>query len=298
MLDNGKVEFIVPTDMEKTVMNELDSSYLKISEMSNEEREFLTATILRARPPKLLEIGVSGGGSSVIMLNAIKNFPESKLYSIDLMLYWYKDPSKKAGFIVDNYPELKTKWKIFTGGLALNFIDEIGADIDFCLIDTAHSNPGEILDILMVIPYLKDDAVVVFHDVKLHTYSYGKKQCITNDLIMSALFGTKLIQGNYAGDKFPNIGGIKFDTKTKEHIFEIFNLLTLKWAYMPDKKQVNCIIEFFKKHYNTYYIKYLVNVFEYQSVVLFFDKYHIFKKIIKSIFGQKNIYKIRRLLQK
>jgi len=169
------IEFVCPTEAENTILGELDNAYTKVSEMSFDERAFLNALILKNTPKKLLEIGVSSGGSSIVILNAIKNIPSAKLYSIDLKDNWYKDSGKKTGYIVDDYQYLKSKWKLFTGALALEFIEEIGRGIDFCFIDTAHYNPGEIFDILMVLPYLADDAVIVFHDVKYHTTRLSEK---------------------------------------------------------------------------------------------------------------------------
>ncbi|MDR2468499.1 MAG: hypothetical protein LBD22_06020, partial [Spirochaetaceae bacterium] len=119
----ANVDFIVPTADENSILEQLDDSYTKVSEMSRDESSFLNALILRNKPKKLLELGVSAGGSSVIMLNSIKEFPEAKLFSIDLMNNWYKDAAKKTGYIVDNYPRLKAKWELFTGSLALNFMD-------------------------------------------------------------------------------------------------------------------------------------------------------------------------------
>jgi predicted O-methyltransferase YrrM len=59
------MEFIKPNEEEITLLNRLDSSYTEISEMSNEEREYLTALILGIRPKKLLEVGVSAGGGQL-----------------------------------------------------------------------------------------------------------------------------------------------------------------------------------------------------------------------------------------
>jgi predicted O-methyltransferase YrrM len=135
--------FLYPQEAENQVLDNLDDSYTKISEMSPGERAFLNALILRNKPQKLLEIGVSSGGSSIVMLNAIKDFPNAKLYSIDLCENLYKEAGLKTGYFVDNYPLLKTRWELFTGGLALNFMDKIGSGIDFVLIDTVHYNPGK-----------------------------------------------------------------------------------------------------------------------------------------------------------
>jgi predicted O-methyltransferase YrrM len=193
------VEFIIPTQPETQVLNNLDNSYKQISEMTQQEREYLNALILRNRPKKLLEIGVSAGGSSIVMLNAIKDIQSSKLYSIDYVDYYYRTFEKyhKTGYFVDNYHGLKDKWKLYTGGLSLKFIQEIGSEIDFCLIDTMHVNPGEILDVLMVLPYLSENCVIVFHDVNSHTNK--GRNCsdwgITNNLLMSAIYGQKYVQG-------------------------------------------------------------------------------------------------------
>jgi len=301
------IELVTPTEKENEALNELDDSYTKISEMSFDERAFLNAVILRNSPKKLLEIGVSSGGSSVVILNAIKNVPEAKLYSIDLYDYWYKDKSKKTGYFVDNYLHLKSKWELFTGSLTLKFIEQIGNGIDFCLIDTAHVNPGEIFDVLMVLPFLRDNATIVFHDVALHTHYFLDKKlflgekAITNNLLMSSITGKKYLQGNYTdtGDKyFPNIAGIKINRDTKENIFEIFNLLMIKWMYLPTIEQEQEILAFFTKYYDEYFIRYLRNVFKYQRKIMDFNDRNHIKDGIKMIIGKENIMKIKKILRK
>ena len=87
-------------------------------------------------------------------------------------------------------------------------MDEIGGDIDFCLIDTLHTIPGGILDFLMVFPYLKNDAIIIFHDINLHTSDFHERQWdIPNGLLMSTIVGKKYIQGNFS--KTDNNNGIK-----------------------------------------------------------------------------------------
>jgi hypothetical protein len=160
-------------------------------------------------------------------------------------------------------------------------MDKIGTGIDFCLIDTAHVNPGEILDFLMVLPFLDDNAIVVFHDVAYHTfYSYRRtadklvEMGITNNLLMSSITGKKMLQGNCQKGEtyFPNIAGMRINPNTKENVFEIFNLLTLKWYYLPTKDQEKGLISFFEKYYNKYYIDYLKEVFQYQKIIKSMDE--------------------------
>lgn len=268
----------MPTGDENSILHSLDPAYTEVSEMSREEREFLNAIILRTKPRKALEAGVSAGASSVIMLNALKNIPGAALHSIDYSPRWYRNKSRKTGFIVDSYPALARNWKLYTGSLSFAFMEEIGGEIDLCLIDTVHSNPGEILDTLMILPFLKDDAVIVFHDVNLHTMSGKVPECsatsgITNNLLFSAIAGTKYAQGHFVpwnpADKrravyFPNIGAIRISAETKRHVFEIFNLLTLKWNYLLAPEEEQGLAAFIEKHYGPFFAGYLKQVTGYQ----------------------------------
>jgi predicted O-methyltransferase YrrM len=314
-------ELFIPSKDENEVLHSLDESYTTLSEMSNEEREFLNGIILRHQPKKLLEIGVSAGASSVIILNAIKNNLDAKLFSIDYFSEWYRDKTKNTGYIVDSYPDLKNKWKLFTGGLSFNFMEEIsgGGGVDFCLIDTVHSNPGEILDTLMALPFLKDDAIIVFHDVNMHTGSGAFAECnalsgYTNNLLLSAIAGKKYIQGDFVINspyanwekhpRFPSIGAIKINAETKKHAFEIFNLLTLKWTYLLKPEEERGIIDFFSKYYDEYFIEYLKKVFAYQRECFehikppSFETNYLIRQIIKNMLGKKLTAKIRKLRNK
>jgi predicted O-methyltransferase YrrM len=123
--NHDEVEWIVPTQEENKVLGSLDDSYTKISEMTGEERAYLNAAILRGKPKRVLEIGVSAGSSSIVILNALKEIPGSHLFSIDYLDYWYRDTRKKAGHLVDDYPALKTNWTLFTGALSLRFMEKI-----------------------------------------------------------------------------------------------------------------------------------------------------------------------------
>jgi predicted O-methyltransferase YrrM len=67
-------ELFIPSEYENKILHSLDKTYSQVSEMSNEDREFFNGVILRNQPKKLLEIGVSAGASSAIILNAIKQY--------------------------------------------------------------------------------------------------------------------------------------------------------------------------------------------------------------------------------
>jgi predicted O-methyltransferase YrrM len=295
ILKQKNVKMIVPQANENEYLEHLEDSYLAVSEMTEEDRRFLNSLILRNRPKKLLEVGISAGSSSVIMLNALNIIGGGggTLYSIDKSLNWYADNNKKTGFIVDNYPELKHRWKLFTGGLTCEFIEKIGDKIEFCLIDTAHINPGEILDFLMILPFLSKNALVVFHDTNLHTirYPYHVKKklfpnwpiewfsySMTNNLLMSSIHGeSKIIVNDFIkklnGEVFfGNIAGIRINSDTRKNIFNVFNLLSLKWQYNISNKEKLTITAFFQKYYDPFYVNYLDAIFEYHNLCFEYEE--------------------------
>ena len=113
--------------------------------MTSQERKFINGVVRKYKPKKILEVGVYHGGSSSVILNAISDIPESKLYSIDL------DIGEHIGYCVNKYfPNFIKNWRLFKGNIITEFIEEIGNNIEMLIIDTAHFEPGEILDFLIV----------------------------------------------------------------------------------------------------------------------------------------------------
>ena len=268
--------FIKSTAQEVLEYQKLGEDYKQHSQMSDQDRLFLTTLVNRYKPKKILELGVSKGGSSHLILNMIKNNSDAHLYSIDYNEWHYRIKDKKTGFLLDSYPELKEQWTLMTGGLALNFLDEISSSekeeekFDFCFIDTVHSIPGEILDLLQVLPYLKKNAVVCFHDTNLQMCGGIRKNYCVNNLIMSSLSGEKLLPyykpyksgfGNY----FVNIGAVKLDEYV--NIFGLFNLLTLSWNSIPSLSDINLLKQHLCKYYHQYYINYFENIVNRQEIL-------------------------------
>jgi predicted O-methyltransferase YrrM len=88
-------------DFDTKIIEEIRDKIAGINEMSYTEQSFLNGLIRKVNPQRILELGVAAGGSSCIILNAIKDF-NSKLYSLDYIPYYYRDSSKKAWFLVSD----------------------------------------------------------------------------------------------------------------------------------------------------------------------------------------------------
>ena len=138
--------------------------------MWKNQKEFLNGIVRKFKPQKIIEIGVSKGGSSAIILNAIKDRKNSHLYSVDI------NNSEYIGLCVNNYfSQFLNKWSLFKGNIAVKFLESIGNKIDMAFFDTSHFEPGEILDFLMVLPFLKEESIIVFHDIGNQINFSGEK---------------------------------------------------------------------------------------------------------------------------
>ena len=69
-------------------------------EMSEFESAFLCGMLKERRPKKILEVGVAGGATTAIILQALEDIGEPyEMYSIDAAEKFYRDPTKPSGFL-------------------------------------------------------------------------------------------------------------------------------------------------------------------------------------------------------
>ena len=239
----------------KVIENEI-KDYI---ELIPEEQKFMNGLIRKIKPRKIVEIGVSKGGSAALILNAIKDIKDSKLFSIDKSIYCYREENKKTGFVVEEkFPQLLDKWSLYTGGLTSEFIETIGDGIDLVFIDTMHIAPGEMLDWLMVLPFLKNEAIVVFHDAfflyynkevtkyKVHTSNNQLLCYIRGDLILPQ-YGDSIF--------FRNIGALKLTPEQNKYYYQYFLALGNQWEYMPSENDIKIMRDFFMKYYGKNYVE-------------------------------------------
>ena len=234
---------------ENNVYNNIKEKILKnkCSQMWDNQRQFLNGVIRKFKPKKIVEIGVAQGGSSLIILNAIKDIKNSHLYSIDL------DPNNKIGYCVRKLmKELVNRWSLYTGNIAAKFIEEIGNNIDMVFIDSAHFEPGEILDFLIVLPFLKEGAIVGFHDIGNQITKSGKKNSRKEwapYIIFNIIKGKKYLP---SGNKIltHDIGSIKLEKNQINYIHDYFRALGGQWQYFPKEKHIEIIRKLFNKYYD------------------------------------------------
>ena len=137
--------------------------------MTESEENFINGIIRKHKVKSCLEIGVAKGGSSILILNAIKDIENSFLVSIDLFSYVLSEPMHKIGYrVYDYFPELTKNWKLFTGEQPHKFLQNLNMKFDFLFLDSAHFSPGEIINFIEALPFLKENAIVIVHDLLWH----------------------------------------------------------------------------------------------------------------------------------
>lgn len=220
-----------------------DNGIAAASEMDRADIALLLDALARRKPAKVLEIGISAGGTTAMLLEALPK--SSSLYSVDIKKMHYKDPTKETGHIADalHNPARHPAWRKFTGVDIYACIDEIGPGIDFLILDTVHAMPGEFLSFLTVLPYLSEESALVLHDIGLHVLhkskegadlrkldDYSRQACCTS-LLFAALPGLEKTVSDAA---IPNCGFMLLDkSQAMRDIFMVLNLLFMDWQYIP-----------------------------------------------------------------
>ena len=215
--------------------------------MWKNQRPFLNGLVRKFRPKKIVELGVMKGGASSIILNAIQDIPDSHLYSIDI-----NNNNGIGNCVYKYFPQFTNKWTLFKGNMAAKFMENIGKEIDMAIFDTVHYEPGEILDFLMVLPFLKEEAVISFHDIANQINFAGEPET-RHEWVPYIIFN--LVRGKKfypSGENIllHDIGGIILDKNQKKYHYDYFRALGGQWEYFLKEKHVTLIRDFFKKYYD------------------------------------------------
>ena len=204
-------------------------------EMSTGDIRFLEKMLREIRVEKVLEVGVSAGGSSALLLSLFPRDLNTALYAVDYKHHYHRDRSRKAGFLVaERFPEFMANYHLFTGDDVSGFIDEIGGDIDFALVDTSHTHPIETLNVLTILPFMKPGSWIVLHDIGIFLKPFYNS--FATKYIFDAWQGER-IESEFKSESIDaaNIGAIKVE-KLEENTRQLLSVLFNRWdKQVPDK---------------------------------------------------------------
>lgn len=230
----------------------LDNMEKPCAEMLPFEHDFLCGLIKKFKPQKLVEIGVAGGGTTAVVQNCVEKLDlNTQFYSIDLNEdhYWIK--GKKTGYLFEEVSDQfkKENHIFYIGKLYADVAEEIGGGIDFLILDTVHFMPGEFLDFLYALPYLRRDAVVVLHDVSLGLINCSDAIC--NKLLFDSMTGDKYWDiTQIEKGILPNIAAVQINDSTRKSIEDVFTALSINWYYIPKLAVLHKYRLFYEKQYS------------------------------------------------
>ncbi|RKI43910.1 class I SAM-dependent methyltransferase [bacterium D16-51] len=247
------------------------SKFNSVTEMTRWESGFLCGLLKKFRPHKILEVGVAGGGTSVIIRKALEmlGLDDSMHYSGDLSEKYYRkrDEGLVTGFQYDVACERNLisegNHKLYIGNYLPEYIEDIGGEIDFVILDTVHSAPGELLDLLVVLPYLSETAIIVFHDLATDHQNHYRQTVSINKCLFDSLDGEKYF--NICGNDidrdmlygYSDIGGVVISNR-ENCIRDLFSMFGLPWAYMPSDKE----LDIYRKKYACFYDAKYIEMFD------------------------------------
>lgn len=236
--------------------------------MTAEESAFICGLIRERKPQKILEAGVNKGGTTAVILRALGEIgSNAELYCVDL------NPEIEVRNTLAIFPEFSGRARLMLGRDVSAFLEEIGGGIDFCILDTAHYLPGEILNFLCILPYLKDGATVVIHDqtVFLETdhpfvQYIGPASIIACRVLFDCIIGEKLVPNFARGTSIsiPNIASLIITRETRKYIGNLLSSLMLPWRFLPDRKMIDDVSSCLRKNYPAHYVDYFSAVVQRQ----------------------------------
>jgi predicted O-methyltransferase YrrM len=201
--------------------------------ISVDDGRFLLSLVEQAGARHLLEIGVASGLSSFVMLKGLAEMGgASTLTSVDLLDYYYADPSRRVGFVVfDNFAVLPPDWTLIDRRSASDFASspklraqELSRRYDFLFVDAHHGHPWPTLDVLCVLPFMAPGSWVALHDVSLCYLNEKWTERGPHNLLKRWPFDACIGDG-----PVPNIGAIRLSDAGPEDADQLLTILEMPW---------------------------------------------------------------------
>lgn len=180
--------------------------------ISSREAEFIHTLIDLKKANRVLELGVASGYSSSIILSSLSSthFPKRnfKLIACDIDEYCYFNDQYKVGHVVtEKSPNLLKRYDLRI--MSIPKLKMAKSSIDLCFIDANHKHPYPALDTLHILPFLKSDGFLIYHDIGL---SRNKSSRFSNSSGPWRVFNTinceKFVGLPNHNNMYSNIGAI------------------------------------------------------------------------------------------
>ena len=107
----------------------------------------------------------------------------------------------------------------------------------------------KVLDFLIVLPFLKENAIVGFHDIANQITRSKSRNEWAPYIIFNIIKGKMYLPSGINLLK-QDIGIKLLENNQNKYIHDYFRALGGQWQYFPKEKHIKLIYEFFKKYYD------------------------------------------------
>ena len=233
---------------------ELVPEAIKKSEMSGFDAAFLCGLLERYRPRKIVEVGVSSGGTTAVVLQCMEDLGyDYEMYSVELREIVHYETNKRAGYLATEAAEKLgvNNWTLLTGGVLPDFVDQIGDGIDFLLLDTTHRLPGEVLEFLVAYPHLAEHAVVCMHDIRQNFKRWTATTSIATNVLFASVVAEKILcEDEKRSHGYPNIGAFRINEDTGRYICNVALALMPNWGLAMDAEHLDSYMRSIEASYD------------------------------------------------
>lgn len=264
---------IKPEEYGEEIYEEVDWTSVD-SEMTDGQRRFINGLVQYYQLESILELGVSAGGGTMVLLNAMEN--EGTLCSIDSATQFYRNEELPVGYYaLERYGNLLNKrWNLITGQDPASVVEVMDKKFDFCVIDTYHHHPVEVLNFITVLPWLKDGAVVVMHDTAAFEWRTKATflRMLAPRLLLSTVCAEKYIPDLPSGNMMvSNIAAWQISADTRKYCQNLFDILYLPWETSISKITCQSIRTLVSKYYSEKLLHYYEEAVRI-NISMFLDK--------------------------
>ncbi|WP_074673007.1 hypothetical protein [Selenomonas ruminantium] len=129
---------------------------------------------------------------------------------------------------------------------------------DFCVIDTYHHHPVEVLNFISVLPFLKNGSIVVMHDTTVFEWftEYTFLKMLSPRLLLSAVCAPKYIPDLPSGNMVAsNIAAWQINSDTRKYIQNVFDVLYVPWETDVSDDVICNVRQLVDKTYENKYLK-------------------------------------------
>lgn len=212
------------------------------SELSDENLGFICGLIKEYKPKIIVELGVSAGGTSCVILNCLEKLNiDSKVFSVDLSYNCHLDISKKCGYQIEDaaqYLNNMKNHKLILGKTIAETILDIAkyGKIDLLILDTIHYLPGEVLDFLICLPYMAENAITIVDDL-IFSHMGENTWAIATKILFDTVVADKYMPNSL---HYPNMAAFQLNEDSKKYQIDCFSALLTPWFYEIDTNVIDC----------------------------------------------------------